>query len=188
VDFDAYVAKSRSEQVPATVKSFSGSNVHNNFDTDANVMYTYTADEPAAAKAKVTSLAGRAQNGDFKWTYDNAKDDTASAVNTAMKAALVAYKTSLIYVQGEGTYTGPVSIGARRAATAGPIRFDLRSRSLSVAEGWILQSAEIFSTSGSRVLAATGSASVSLEGLKSGIYLARVVTDRGAFEKIVVRN
>jgi len=188
VDFDAYVVKSRSETVPATVKSAYGANIYNNFDVNTSVMYTYTADEPDAAKTKVTALAGRVGGSDFKWTFVNSADDTASAVNAPLKAALVAYTTSLVYVQGEGTYAGPVSVSARRAANAGPVHFDQQSRRLSVAEGWTLRSAEILSVSGARVLAASGSTSVSLEGLKSGVYLARVVTDRGAFEKVVVKN
>jgi len=188
VDFDAYVAKSRDEKMPATVKSFSGANVHNNFDTDPSVMYTYTADAPDVAKTKVIAYSGRMNGGDFKWTFNNAVDDTLALVNAPLKAAIVGYKTTLIYVQGEGAYVGPVSIDARRAATAGPVRFDLQSRRLSVAEGWTLQSAEILSLTGARMLAANGSASVSLEGLKSGVYLARVVTDRGTFEKTIVKN
>jgi len=187
VDFDAYVAKSRSETVPATVKSSLGSNTYNNFDTDPKTMYAYVADSPSVVVAKVKAYAGRMGGGDFKWTFDNAVDDTASLVNAALKAALTNYATSLVSIQGEGSSSsGTVSI-ARRAA-AGPVRFDPQSRRLSVAEGWTLRSAEILSITGARVLAASGSASVSLDGLKPGVYLARVVTDRGAFEKAVVRN
>lgn len=186
VDFDAYVVKSRSEKVPATVKSFSGANVHNNFDTDPSVMYTYTADEPEAAKAKVMSLAGRTQSGDFKWTFTS-DDDTLSAVNAPLKAALVAYKTSLLYVQGEGT-APTVSVQDRALANANPIRLDASSRLLTTAPGHVLRSAEVFTVGGSRVLLSSGDRPVPLSGLKSGVYLARVVTDRGSFEKTIVRN
>lgn len=93
-DFDAYVVASRDEKVPASVKSFDGSNTYNNFDTDNSVMYKYAVEEPAAARETVIKNAGRLQGGDFKWTFDNAVDDTAYSVNKELKAALVAYKGS----------------------------------------------------------------------------------------------
>ena len=93
-DFDAYVVASRDEKVPASVKSFDGSNTYNNFDTDNSVMYKYEVEDPAAARETVIKNAGRLQGGDFKWTFDNAVDDTASGVNKALKTALVAYKGS----------------------------------------------------------------------------------------------
>ena len=94
VDFDAYVVSSRDAQVPSSVKSYSGENTYNNFDTDKSIMYSYTADSPEQAVANVRAYAGRVQGGDFKWTFDNAVDDTASAVNQALKDALMAYKGS----------------------------------------------------------------------------------------------
>ena len=45
-DFDAYVVTSRDAQVPSSVKSYSGENTYNNFDTDKSIMYSYTADSP----------------------------------------------------------------------------------------------------------------------------------------------
>ena len=101
-DFDAYVVDSRSAKVPNTVKSYAGGNTYNNFDTDNSVMYSYTADEPAVAKANVEKYAGRVQGGDFRWGFDNSKDDAAYAVNQALKDALVAYKgyTGSVYQGG----------------------------------------------------------------------------------------
>lgn len=93
-DFDAYVVASRDEKVPASVKSFDGSNTYNNFDTDNSVMYKYEVEDPAAARETVIKNAGRLQGGDFKWAFGNAVDDTASGVNKALKTALVAYKGS----------------------------------------------------------------------------------------------
>lgn len=101
-DFDAYVITSRNQEMPASVKSLSGGNTYNNFDLNSSVMYKYTADEPAAAKAKVMKYAGRVNGGDFKWTFDNSVDDAAYAVNTALKSALVAYKGTVKSIQGEG--------------------------------------------------------------------------------------
>ena len=92
VEFDAYVVDARSTKVPNTVKSYAGGNTYNNFDTDNSVMYSYTADEPAVARDNVVRYAGRVQGGDFRWGFDNSKDDAAYAVNQALKDALVAYK------------------------------------------------------------------------------------------------
>lgn len=102
VDFDAYVADSRSEQVGAGVKSYQGGNTFSNFDINANVMYAYTPESPEAAKATVMELAGRIGGGDFQWQFDNAVDDASYAVNAALKAALGSYKTKLISIQGDG--------------------------------------------------------------------------------------
>jgi Pectate lyase len=187
VDFDAYVAASRAETVPATVKSASGANIYNNFDTDPSVMYTYTADAPDAAKTKVMTYAGRVQGGDFKWTFNNAVDDTSSAVNAPLKAAVVGYKTSLVYIQGEGA-APTTAIRTQTGANSNPIHINVQSHRLSMAEGWTIQSAEFFTVGGARVLLVTGRPEVSFTRLGRGIYLARVRTDRGAFEKLVWKN
>ena len=92
VDFDAYVVDGRDTKVPSTVKSYDGENTYNNFDTDKSVMYSYKADDAATAKANVMAYAGRVQGGNFKWSFENSKDDAASEVNQALKDALVAYK------------------------------------------------------------------------------------------------
>jgi len=103
VDFDAYVATSRTETVVSSIKSAYGANIYNNFDTDPTVMYSYTPDSPANAKTKVMTYAGRISGGDFKWTFDNAVDDASSLVNAPLKAALVAYTTSMVFIQGESS-------------------------------------------------------------------------------------
>lgn len=103
IDFDAYVAQTRGEIVPVTVKSFSGSNIYNNFDTDAALyVKTLVPDAPEVAKAKVMQYAGRISGGDLKWTFNNATDDVSYAVNTGLKAAVTNYTTSLVWVQGDG--------------------------------------------------------------------------------------
>jgi hypothetical protein len=187
VDFDAYVASSRTETVPATVKSASGANIYNNFDIDASLMYAYTADAPDAARTKVMTYAGRVQGGDFTWTFNNAVDDTSSAVNAPLKAAVVGYKTSLVYIQGEGT--APITeIRTKTGATSHQININVRSHRLSIAEGLTMQSAEFFTVGGVRVLLATECAEVSFAGLGRGIYLARIRTDRGVFDKLIQKN
>jgi pectate lyase len=107
IDFDAYVAQTRSEQVPATVKSFQGANVYNNFDMDAGLyVKDLVIDEPAVAVAKDTIYGGRVKGGDFKWYFTNSVDDVSSLVNTPLKTAITNYKTSLVSVQGESSTTG----------------------------------------------------------------------------------
>jgi pectate lyase len=187
VDFDAYVVKSRDEKVPATVKSAYGANTYNNFDTDPTVMYTYTADAPAVAKTKVTTYAGRVQNGDFKWTFNNATDDTASAVNAKLKAALVGYTTSILRIQGEGSFQ-TVSTGSRSAAAPTALRFDSRTNLLALAEGHTLRSFEIRRLDGSLALSSTGSASVSLANLTRGLYLVTAQTDRGPLQQQILKS
>lgn len=103
-DFDAYVATTRGETVSSNVKSKSGANTYNNFDTDAALyVKNLVIDQPAAAKTKTTQYAGRVSGGDLKWTFDNSVDDKSSLVITALKSALTNYTGTLVAVQGEGT-------------------------------------------------------------------------------------
>lgn len=106
VDFDAYVVSSASEQVPASVKAFQGGSTYSNFDTNPQLMYSYTADSPEEARNKVILWAGRMMGGDFKWTFNNSVDDTSYDVNIPLRNALAAYTTSLVAVQGDGNAQG----------------------------------------------------------------------------------
>lgn len=102
-DFDAYLATSRGEVVSSNVKSKSGANTYNNFDTNAALyVKNLVTDQPAAAKTKVIQYSGRVSGGDLKWTFNNSVDDTSSLVITALKSALTNYNSSLVAVQGEG--------------------------------------------------------------------------------------
>ncbi len=101
VQFDAYVVSFRSDEVPASVTSYQGSNSYNNFDTDSDVMYDYTADSPDDAKTNVESYAGRMFGGDFQFEFDDDADDTSYSVNTSLKSALTSYTTNLVSVQGD---------------------------------------------------------------------------------------
>ena len=187
VDFDAYVASSRAEKVPATVKSFAGANVYNNFDTDASVMYAYSADEPDVAKTKVMAYSGRMGGGDFKWSFNNAVDDTSALVNSPLKAALVGYRSPVLYIQGEGSFS-PTGTQALAGSASNPIRFDAGSRRLSVVEGWAVQSIDLYSTSGAKVIQSSGRASLTLQGVNPGVYVARFRTDRGVFDRSILVN
>lgn len=171
--FDAYVVTSRSQPVPATVKSLRGGNIYNNFDTNASVMYAYTADPADAVKTKVSTYAGRVGGGDFRWTFNNATDDTASAVNQPLKNALVAYTTSLLRIQGEGSF---ISVGTSPRATAptSPIRYDAATDRLDLSSDLATHAIRVYSPSGSLVLASAPEAtSLSLSTLDRGVYLVR---------------
>ena len=110
-------------------------------------------------------------------------------MNTALKAAVTNYKTSLVAVQGDGSSSsGTVAVRLRETTAANPIRFDATAGRLSLAQGYTLHMAEVFTMSGTRVARAQGGSSLALDGLKAGIYLVRAVTERGTFEKRIVKN
>lgn len=96
-DIDAYEVDERSETVPETVKSKSGSYKYSNFDTvlgDSGLGLKNLPTDPDLAKAYVLKFAGR-HNPDFAWTFDNSVDDASYALNDALNSALVAHKTGL---------------------------------------------------------------------------------------------
>ena len=102
-EFDAYLATSREEQVPATYTTVSGSNTYNNFDTSQS-MYDYTPDAPEDVKNIVTTYAGRVNGGDLDWTF-TAADDTDSSLNTALMAKLKSYESDLVAIGGHSIVT-----------------------------------------------------------------------------------
>lgn len=101
IEFDAVEVTTRNETIPNSIKSKSGANVYNNFDTNTSIIYNYTPDSPEIAKDKVMQYAGRVSGGDLKYTFNNAIDDTSDAVNIALKAALTNYTSGIVYIQGE---------------------------------------------------------------------------------------
>ncbi len=101
VEFDAYVAKSRDEIMDTTIVSKQGHNVYNNFDTNKDLMYSYTVDTPEEARDKVIKYAGRIQGGDLKWTFDNEVEDESHDINKDLKAAVKGYTTKLFFIQAE---------------------------------------------------------------------------------------
>ena len=96
--FDYYDAKTRDEIVPSNVVTLQGGHAYSNFDTAAD-MYSYNVQSAEAAMESVKAYSGRVQGGDFKWTFTD-KDNTDSEVNSALKAALKSYKSSLVSVGG----------------------------------------------------------------------------------------
>jgi len=106
-DFDAYLATTRGEVVPASVVSKSGSNTYNNFDTNAALyVKNLVIDSPADAKTKVMQYAGRVSGGDLKWTFNNSVDDKSYLVIAGLKTALTNYTSTMVSVQGETAAPG----------------------------------------------------------------------------------
>lgn len=106
--FDAYEVTNRNETVPSTVKSLSGNHTYDNFDTNSSLMYSYTPDAAADVPAKVVGYygAGRLNHGDFKWTFNNATEDTDYGVNSGLKSALQAYTSTLVGIYGDANQQG----------------------------------------------------------------------------------
>ncbi len=106
VDFDAFVADNRNDEMSNTIISSRGANIYNNFDTNTEIMYAYTPDSPQDAKEKVVNFAGRTHGGDFQWSFNNEVDDVLYDVNSALRDALNSYQTSLVSIQGDGKSNG----------------------------------------------------------------------------------
>lgn len=102
-DFDAYEVASPSETVPSSVVAKAGRTSYNNFDTDASKMYAYTPDAAVDVPAKVTGFygAGRLNQGDIHYTFNNATDDADYGRCAGLDAILSSYKTNLVGIFGD---------------------------------------------------------------------------------------
>ncbi len=94
--FDCYTVTDKSMQIPSSVKTLLGGTTYNNFDTKST-MYSYVPHQASDVPSVVKAYAGRCGGGDFKWTFTDG-DNTNYDVNTALKNAIIAYKTTLISV------------------------------------------------------------------------------------------
>jgi pectate lyase len=94
--FDAYEAQTREEKVPENVIAKQGGAKYSNFDTDSALIDSYAPDAAEEVPALVTASAGRMEQGDFQWKFNNAIDDYAYSVNTALKAAVTSYKSEVV--------------------------------------------------------------------------------------------
>lgn len=105
VGYDAYETANRTDQVPATEKTQSGGHAYNNFDTDAALMYKYTAVAAEEVPSVVTGFygAGRMNHGDFTYTFkDNVgNNNTDSEYDTTLGGLLDNYKSSLVGIFGD---------------------------------------------------------------------------------------
>ena len=102
VSFDAYLASSREETVPSSYKTVAGATTYNNFDTSSAYdlgVAEEDIDDPQDVPPIVTKYAGRMNGGDFDWTFQES-DDTNYSVDTALKAKVVNYKSSVLAIGG----------------------------------------------------------------------------------------
>jgi pectate lyase len=102
VQFDAYQASTRTENIPGTITSLQGNNTYNNFDTDPSLyIASLVVDDPIVAKNNVIQHSGRVAGGDFTWAFTNSTDDSSYAVNEPLLAALTGYTSTLVSIQGD---------------------------------------------------------------------------------------
>ena len=102
VSFDAYLASSREETVPSSYKTVAGATTYNNFDTSSAYdlgVAEEDIDNPQDVPSIVTKYAGRMNGGDFDWTFQES-DDTNYSIDTALKAKVVNYKSSVLAIGG----------------------------------------------------------------------------------------
>lgn len=131
VQFDAYEAQRRDEQVPNNVKTLQGGTSYNNFDTNESLMYDYEATTAANVPSEVMGWygAGRMNHGDFKWSFDNSKDDTDYNVNKELKEAVTNYESSLIGIFGDENAssgeTGGEDTGDESGETETPVEGEI---------------------------------------------------------------
>ena len=64
-------------------------------------MYSYKPDTAEQAKVNVERYAGRVDGGDFKWEFDDEKQDANYSIITELKAALAAYDDKILKIGKE---------------------------------------------------------------------------------------
>ena len=97
---DAYLASSRDEVISS---EYTNGVEYSNFDTNGSVDLGVSANQiqsPEEALEITTKYAGRVDGGDFKWTFNNAKDDTSYDIDSTLANLLINYNSSLVSVCG----------------------------------------------------------------------------------------
>ena len=116
--FDAYLAQSRDEQVPSSVKALQGGKTFNNANVDSYIL-SIPVEEPEVARDKVVANAGRTGN-DFNFTF-TAADDKDYEINTALASAVKAYfddkSDDYVSIGGASDGSGPVPTESTSLAT-----------------------------------------------------------------------
>lgn len=106
--FDAYLASSRNETVPSSYRALVGGTAYNNFDTTVDTgVNNADIDNVSDVEQIVTAQAGRLNNGDFTWQFDDSVDDTSYALNTALMAKIRSYTSGLVSVGGNSSGADP---------------------------------------------------------------------------------
>ena len=92
--FDAYLASTRDERIPDSIRAVAGGTAYDNFDTTID-LGVKLLESPEDALNTVKTYSGRLNGGDFKWTF-TAEDDTRYDVNKELKAAVTNYHNTQI--------------------------------------------------------------------------------------------
>ena len=95
--FDVYEVESRDEVIPSSVKTLNGGTSYSNFDTSTS-FYPCTPDAPENVPEIVMGKygAGRCEQGDFKWQFDNSVQDENEELIDDLKNDLVTYISTLV--------------------------------------------------------------------------------------------
>ena len=103
--FDIYLAQDRNEIVASSIKSLSGGFTYSNFDT-ASTMYTYNVQTAEEAKETVMMYAGRINQGDLQYDFNDAVEDKNYDIIPELKSMVTNYKSTLVSILGAKDYTG----------------------------------------------------------------------------------
>ena len=169
VHFDAYLAQSRDEKVPATVICKQGETSYDNFDTDASLMPAITPDDPNNVPTIVKSEfgAGRMYHGDFNYSLEG-QSDSNSELNQQLANLITEYKSSFVSILGEeSTPTENITI----METDKDLSFD--GHSIHNPQAKLVR---VYTLSGA-CLGSTVSTEFSVDHLPVGVYIA--VTKNG---------
>ena len=101
VHFDAYLAQTRDEQVPSSVKAKNGGSTYDNFDTNTSILPSFTIDDPNSIPELVTSAygAGRMFHSDIDYSLAN-YDPADYAISNELSNLIVNYKSKLQAILG----------------------------------------------------------------------------------------
>jgi pectate lyase len=100
--FDAYLASTRNETVPSSFKTLVGNTTYNNFDTGKDIGVSESGIHNVNdVKQIVTTSAGRMNQGDFTWKFNDAIDDTSYTLNAPLMSKIKSYTSELVSVGGK---------------------------------------------------------------------------------------
>ena len=110
VHFDAYLAQTRNEKVPSTVKTKSGGNTYNNFDTNTSILPAFTPDDPNQIPEIVTGAygAGRMFHSDIDFSLANF-DPANYEISNELSNLIVNYKSSLQSIFGIDDHSSTIT-------------------------------------------------------------------------------
>ena len=174
VHFDAYLAKTRNEKVPAEVKTKSGGNTYNNFDTNTSILPEFTPDAPNDIPAIVTGAygAGRMFHSDIEFSLANF-DPANYEISTELSNLIVNYKSELQGIFGTDWNNMPEITSLTTAIVDNTLSFD--GSNLYNPERKVIR---IYAVTGA-CAGTTSRETIAIDHLPVGVYLA--VSKDGAF-------